>query len=79
MTEPSRHDPRLFRNAAWELLERTSPALRDLKSDPELHKLAQDPEIQRAIDDSDTISLLAHPGFQRVLARALARTKSQAH
>jgi hypothetical protein len=79
VTEPSRHDPRLFRNAARELLERTSPALRDLKSDPELHKLAQDPEIQRAINDSDTISLLAHPGFQRVLARALARTESQAH
>ncbi len=76
VTEPSRHDARLFRDATRELLQRASPALRELKNDPELHKLAQDPEVQRALSNGDTLSLLAHPGFQRVFARVLAGTES---
>ncbi len=74
--EPSRHDPRLFRNATKDLLRRSGPALRDLRNDPELRKLAQDPEIQNALRTRDTFTLLAHPGFQRVFARVLASTES---
>ncbi len=76
VSEPSRHDPRLFRSATKDLLERAGPALRDLRNDPELRELAQDPEIQNALRTRDTLSLLAHPGFQRVFARVLARTES---
>ena len=75
VTEPSRHDARLFREATRELLQRASPALRGLKNDPELHKLAQAPAVQRALSYGDTISLLAHPGFQRGFARVLAGTE----
>ena len=75
VSEPSRHDPRLFRSATKDLLERAGPALRDLRNDPELRELAQDPEIQNALRTRDTLSLLAHPGFQRVFARVLARTE----
>ena len=75
-SEASRHDARLFRDAMRELLGQAAPALRDLKNDPELRQLARDPEIRRALSDRDTLSLLAHPGFQRLFARVLARTGS---
>lgn len=74
--ESARSDPRLFRTATRDLLRRASPALRDLRNDPELRTLAQDPEVQRALAEGDTLSLLAHPGFQRVFARALAGAES---
>ena len=42
-----------------------------MRSDPELARLAADPELQRMVQAGDTVGLLAHEGFRRLLERAL--------
>jgi len=64
-------DPRAFRAEVGEMLRGLGPRIRALKSDPELLELADDPEVQAMIQSGDTLALLGHPGFRRVVARAL--------
>ncbi len=62
-------DPRAFRNAISDVIEQIGPRVRGLMQDPEVHRLLGDPAIQRALEAGDTVALLRHPGFQRLVAR----------
>lgn len=64
-------DPAAFRAAAGAMLRELGPRLRRLKNDPELRELASDPEVQALIQSGNTLALLTHAGFRRVVARAL--------
>jgi hypothetical protein len=64
-------DPGLFALAARDALEQLGPRLRALREDPDLAALARDPAVADLVARHDLLGLLAHPGFQRVLAHAL--------
>lgn len=64
-------DPRLFRIDARAALAEVGPRLRRLREDPELQALASDPTVAALAQRGDVLGLLQHPGFQRLLARAL--------
>jgi membrane protein required for colicin V production len=65
-------DPARFRAAVRPVLVELGPRLAHLRNDPELQRLAADPSLSDAIARRDVVALLAHPGLQRVMARALA-------
>lgn len=69
VTREAAHDPRLFRNKAREVLEEVGPRIRSLKDDPELQKLLADPAVRRALENGDTLALVQHSGFQRLVER----------
>jgi uncharacterized membrane protein required for colicin V production len=64
-------DPERFRAALRPVLLEIGPRLARLRSDPELHRLAGDPALADALGRRDVLSLLLHPGFQRVVTGAL--------
>ncbi len=64
--------PQAFSTAAAEVLGRVGPRLRQLREDPELHQLAADPEVVYLLEQGQVLSLLRHPGFQRVVSRVLS-------
>jgi uncharacterized membrane protein required for colicin V production len=70
--EASAGDPALFALEARAALAAIGPRLRALRDDPDLARLATDPAVAEFVARNDVVGLLAHPGFQRVLARALA-------
>ena len=76
VSEAARTDPVMFRGAMREVLGEVGPALADLQNDPELNALMADPEIQRAAEQGDTVALMSHPGFRRLLRRVVARVES---
>jgi hypothetical protein len=65
-------DPARFRAALRPVLVELGPRLARLRRDPELHELAGDPVLSDALARRDVLALLAHPGLQRVVSRALA-------
>ncbi|MDJ0869588.1 MAG: CvpA family protein [Myxococcota bacterium] len=65
-------DPMLFRREARSVLAEVGPRVRSLRTDPELQQLARDPAIADALERGDLFALMRHPGFQRVVSRALA-------
>lgn len=69
--ESAAADPAAFRHSARRVLEEVGPRLRRLRQDPELHRLATDPQVVSLLENGQTLGLLQHPGFQRVVARAL--------
>jgi uncharacterized membrane protein required for colicin V production len=62
-------DPRAFKTAVADVIREIAPRVQGLMQDPEVHELLRDPEIQRALQDGDTVTLLRHPGFQRIVAK----------
>lgn len=70
-------DPQLFRSAAREVLVEIGPRLRNLQDDPRIHALADDPEVRRALASGDTIALLRHPGFRRLVSQVTATSTSE--
>ena len=76
VSEQARDDPREFRSAIREVLGQVGPALRDLQDDPELHALFSDEQIQRAAQEGDTIALMSHPGFRRLVRRVVNRIET---
>ncbi len=76
VSEAARTDPAQFRGAMREVLGQVGPALKELQNDPELQALFADPEIQRAAQEGDTVALMSHPGFRRLLRRVVARVES---
>lgn len=71
VSEPARADPRLFRSAARDVLKRIGPRIQRLKQDPSFRELAEDPAIAQALRSGDTMALLGHPGFRRLIRLAL--------
>jgi membrane protein required for colicin V production len=65
-------DPRAFRNAIADVVAQIGPRVRGLMQDPEVHRLLDDPEIRTALETGDTVALLRHPGFQRLVSRVTA-------
>jgi len=65
-------DPTRFRAALRPVLRELGPRLARLRRDPELQRLAGDPALSDALARRDVFALLAHPGLQRVVSRALA-------
>ena len=78
VAESARNDPRLFRNASRDVLEQLAPALQELQNDPELRELAEDPEVQAALQSGNTLALMTHPRFRRLVKRVLDRTGDSA-
>ncbi len=76
VSEQARDDPREFRSAIREVLGQVGPALRDLQDDPELHALFTDEQIQRAAQEGDTVALMSHPGFRRLVRRVVDRIET---
>jgi hypothetical protein len=62
-------DPRAFKTAVADVVKEIAPRVQGLMQDPEVHQLLRDPEVQRALQDGDTVTLLRHPGFQRIVAK----------
>jgi hypothetical protein len=67
-------DPAVFRDATASALERVAPRLRNLRHDPELQGLAADPEVAALLESGDTLGLLRHPGFRRLVDRLVSGT-----
>jgi len=65
-------DPQLFALEVRAALREVEPRLRAIREDPDLARLASDPAIADLLRRHDVVGLLAHPGFQKVLATALA-------
>jgi uncharacterized membrane protein required for colicin V production len=69
--EDARVDPEAFKAQAGEAFRELAPRLRAIREDPALAELASKPEIQDALERGDTMALLAHPDFRRLIDRAL--------
>lgn len=70
-------DPAVFALEVRSALAAVGPRLRAVREDPELARLASDPAVADLLQRHDVVGLLAHPGFQRVLSRALAPEPSR--
>jgi hypothetical protein len=62
-------DPRVFREAAGEVLTELGPKIRNLSEDAEIQELAHDPQILAMLESGDTMGLMTHPDVQRIVAR----------
>lgn len=69
--DEARDSPDAFRAQMSATFAKLAPRLRALRQDPALAALAAKPEIQRAIERGDSMALLAHPDFRRLIDRAL--------
>jgi membrane protein required for colicin V production len=67
-------DPAQFRDEVEAALAQVAPRIRNLRSDPELQRLAEDPEVARLVQSGDTLGLLRHPGFRRLVDRLTSAT-----
>jgi membrane protein required for colicin V production len=67
--EAAASDPEAFRFAVSGALEEAGPRIRGLREDPEVQRLAEDPEVQRLVQSGDTLGLLRHPGFRKLVDR----------
>lgn len=70
-------DPGVFRQEAKQVLSDVGPRLRRLREDPELAELSNDPEVSALLAQGNVLGLLRHPGFQRVVSRALASNPAE--
>jgi uncharacterized membrane protein required for colicin V production len=58
-----------FRAALGEVLREVGPRVRALRSDPELRQLLDDPEVVAMVENGDTLGLMNHPRFRRLVSR----------
>jgi hypothetical protein len=69
VTEEAAADPRLFRDSMRAVLEEIGPRIRKLKEDPEFRKMLDDPEVLEALQTGDTLALVRHASFQKLMQR----------
>ncbi|MGH0035538.1 MAG: CvpA family protein [Myxococcota bacterium] len=62
-------DPRVFREAAGEVLTELGPRIKNLSEDEEIQELAKNPQIIAMLEAGDTMGLMTHPDVQRIVAR----------
>jgi hypothetical protein len=48
------------------------PRVRKLRNDPELRGLLDDPELVAMVENGDTLGLMNHPRFRRLVSRVAA-------
>jgi len=65
-------DPRVFREAAGEVLAELGPRIQALAEDEEIQRLANDPQIVAMLESGDTLGLMSHPDVQRLVSRLSA-------
>jgi hypothetical protein len=58
-----------FRAAVGDVLREVGPRIRRLRNDPELIGLLDDPEVVAMVESGDTLGLMKHPRFQRLVSR----------
>ena len=66
--------PREFRKFCAETFRSVSPRLRTLRNDPELKELMANPDIVSMLESGNTLGLLSHSDFRRVVSRVAAGT-----
>jgi uncharacterized membrane protein required for colicin V production len=71
VAQEAAEDPRVFRSSVAEVFREVGPRLRGLRQDPALQELMQDPEVVAAVQSGDHLTLMTHPGFRAVVARAM--------
>jgi uncharacterized membrane protein required for colicin V production len=59
----------LFRAAVGDVLREVGPRVRKLRNDPELTGLLDDPEVVAMLENGDTLGLMNHPRFRRLVSR----------
>ncbi len=59
----------LFRAAVGDVLREVGPRIRRLRRDPELKGLLDDPEVVAMVENGDTLGLMNHPRFRRLVSR----------
>jgi membrane protein required for colicin V production len=67
--EEAASDAGSFRAAAADVMGEIGPRIHDLREDPELQELMQDPEVVAMAQSGDTLALMSHPGFRRLVTR----------
>ncbi len=58
-----------FRAALGDVLREVAPRVRALRNDPELRRLLDDPEVVAMVENGDTLGLMNHPRFRRLVSR----------
>jgi len=66
-------DPEAFREDMAVMLSELGPRIKGLRNDPELQALARNPEIIAMLESGNTLGLVTHPDFRRVVARVSAQ------
>jgi uncharacterized membrane protein required for colicin V production len=59
----------LFRAAVGDVLREVGPRIRRLRNDPELKGLLDDPAVVAMVENGDTLGLMNHPRFRRLVSR----------
>jgi uncharacterized membrane protein required for colicin V production len=59
----------LFRAAVGDVLREVGPRIRNLRNDPELQGLLNDPQVVAMVEDGDTLGLMNHPRFRKLVSR----------
>jgi uncharacterized membrane protein required for colicin V production len=59
----------LFRAAMGDVLREVAPRIRNLRNDPELTGLLDDPEVVAMVENGNTLGLMNHPRFRRLVSR----------
>ena len=72
--ESAASSPREFRKFCAETFRSVSPRLRTLRNDPELKELMANPDIVSMLESGNTLGLLSHSDFRRVVSRVAAGT-----
>ncbi len=62
-------DPSEFKRVTKTVLRQIAPRLKGLENDPVFTELAQDPYAQTAIQERDTLTLIRHPAFRKLIDR----------
>lgn len=62
-------DPGAFRDAVADVLRDVGPRLRGLKDDPAVQELLDDPKVVAMLQSGDTLGLLGHPDFRKLVDR----------
>jgi hypothetical protein len=71
VSEAARGDVDAFRAEIEATLLEVAPRIQAIRNDPGLAELAAKPEIQAAIQNGDSLALIAHPDFRKLVDRAL--------
>jgi len=59
----------VFRAAVGDVLREVGPRLRNLRNEPEIAGLLDDPEVVAMVESGNTIGLMNHPRFRRLVSR----------
>jgi len=62
-------DPRLLQRELRDVMAEVGSRMGDIRRDPAVEELLEDPQFRDSLESGDTLRLLAHPGFQQLVAR----------